>query len=161
MNTNNGLDVCPIPVLGFRECPSNETTVSGTILSGQVYDFSAAAITSFWALGFAFLGNGYPNVVNMQQAFLYSTLQLYPPNLTVINSNTVQFTDYYNTPSGYVQTQWQVVLDHTAKKIYIQNLMTKLPQQTAFRACSEIFVNYWAAKFFTYTEPPNTIYLPF
>lgn len=161
MNTNQGLDICPINALEFQECATNETTISGSVISGQAYDFSASATEPFWALGYAFLGNGYPNIVNMQQAFLYSTLQLYPPTITVINSNTVQFNDFYNTPSGYVQTQWQVALDHTDKKIIVQNLMTKLPQQSAFRACSEILVNYWKTTLFIYSEPPTTIFLPF
>jgi len=158
---NTGLDICPIGFLGFGECASNETTIYGSIISGQAYDFSASATEPFWALGYAFLGNGYPHLVNMQQAFLYSTLQLYPPTITVINSNTVQFKDFYNTSSGYVQTQWEVCLDHANKKVIVQNLMTKLPQQLSFRACSEILVNYWKATLFIYSEAPTTIFLPF
>lgn len=156
---STGLNICVPNGLGFIECPTNETTITGNILSGQAYDFTPAVTGSFWALGFSFLGNSYPFAINFQQAFLFSTLQLY--NCTQINANTVQFTDSYETPNGLVQTQFQVILDHAAKKVYVQNLFTKLPQQSGFRACSEILLNYWEIRLFNYNESPIVIKLPY
>ena len=290
---NPGLNVCPIPILGFAECPSENYSFTGKVIVGQTYDLSAAVVEPHWALGFEFVGkaydsryrrnlfnpnsirrigvvdtNGYflitdpelntaysltaPNGVltlntspgigtgtpsfdiygnpliydtvndvfysltspdgvltlstnlgvgtvgghydnsgnvqtsdaanalwysltapgsvltlsgssrygiNVQQAYFYNSLRLL--NCSQVNSTTAQMADSYNTPSGLVLTQFQVAFDISAKTITLGNLLTQLPQQSAFRACAEILVAYWRVTVFNYPVQPTEILLPY
>ena len=158
---NKGLDICPTNALGFIECPSGTNFLTGSVLIAQTYDFSAAISEPYWALAFGSLGNAYPNVVTIEEALFYASLQVYPTNLPTVNSTTAQFSDQYQTPSGLVQTQWQVAFDHSAKTITVQNLMTKLPQSSSFQRCTEILLAYWKMTALNYASPPSQITLPF
>lgn len=158
---NNGIDICPISVLGFIECPTDNYQISGDTLIAQTYDFTSAINNPYWTLGFASLGNAYPYAVNVQQALFLNSLQVYPTNLPQIDAVTAQFFDQYETTSGLVQTKWQIAFNHAAKTIAIQNLFTKLPQMSSYRACSEILLSYWKMNIFTYAQPPSSITLPY
>lgn len=159
--TYPALDICRTNALGFVECPTNTSKLTGNVLIAQTYDFSPAVTEPFWALGFSSLGNQYPYAVNIQQAFFYNNLQVYPSDLPQLNATTVQFGDSYKTPSGIVQTKWTIKFDHVAKTITVGNLMTKLPQSSSYRACSEILLSFWKANVFNYSVSPETILLPY
>jgi hypothetical protein len=115
----------------------------------------------FWALGFSSLGNQYPYAVNIEQAFFFTNLQVYPSDLPQIDSVTVQFSDEYATPSGLVQTMWTIAFNHSAKTITVGNLMTKLPQGGGFRASTEILLSFFKFNVFSYAVSPATIILPY
>lgn len=157
----NGLNICPISPLGFVECSTDDYALRGTILVAQTYDFTAAITEPYWALGFSSLGNSYPNLTNIEQAFYYNNLQVYPSDLPILNSTTVQFSDEYQTPTGLVKTRWQISFDPTNKLITIGNLLTKLPQDNAFRSCTEILLAFWKCNAFSFAVPPATILLPY
>lgn len=288
-----GLDICPLPALGYTECPSDNYSLTGNIIVGQTYDFSPALTAPFWALGFEFLGYAFTssNFVNLfgtnstpspqpvdssgniliedtienlaysltapnsvltlstspgqgtgnapfdifgnpliydpinlvqysltspdgiltlstslgvgtivghydgagniqiydqlnalwysltapngvltlsgsfrhgiivEQAFFFNSLRLY--NCSAVDSVTAQMNDSYETPSGLVQTQFQVVFNHAAKTITLTNLKTQLPQQNVPRACTEILVAYFRATLFNYSSSPTAIQLPY
>jgi hypothetical protein len=178
-NQSQGLNLCPIPVLGYRECDTSIYSFEGAILSGKTWDFTPAINQPYWALGFEFLGRQYaqlglgktnnyfdgvsaptnPPAINAQQALFFQTLQLY--NCTAVNSTTAQMTDSYNTPSGIVQTEFQVAFNISAKTITIQNLMTKLPQQSSFRACNEVLLSQWKAFLIQFAVVPGSISIPY
>lgn len=147
------------PVLGFQECSNDTFSATGRILVGQTINFAPALVEPFWALGFEFMGRSFPNSANAQQAFFYTSLQLL--NCSEVNSTTAQCSDSYMTPSGLVQTQFQVVFNHASQQITLTNLMTKLPQNSTFLPCTEILVNFWRAVLFNYAEASQEILLPF
>ena len=147
--------------LGFIECPTEQSKLTGTVLAAGTYDFSGAIDQPFWALGFSSLGNAYPYATNIEQAYFYSSLQVYPSDLPQLSSTKVQFNDEYATPSGLVQTKWTINFNHASKLITVSDLMTKLPQQSGFRACVEILLGFWRLDAFSYPVAPATILLPY
>jgi hypothetical protein len=155
------LDICVPSALGFVECPLGHTKFTGNILTAGANNFSAAIPDPYWALGFSSLGNSYPFQTNIEQAYFYTTLQVFPTDLPQLSSTKVQFNDAYATPSGLVQTKWTINFDHANKIITVSDLMTKLPSQSGFRACSEIYLNFWRLDSFSYVVPPQTILLPY
>lgn len=156
-----GLDVCPISPLGFTECSTDNYQITGNVLVAQIYDFTAAITEPYWALGFSSLGNAYPNSVVVEQAFYFDNTQVYPSDLPLISATKVQFSDEYQTPSGLVQTTWTVTINHASKTITIGDLMTKLPQESAFRACTEILLAFYKMNAFNYPVAPTMIALPY
>lgn len=155
------LDVCPINALGFTECSTDTYQINGTILVAQTYDFTAAITEPYWALGFSSLGNAYPNSVLVEQAFYFDGMKVYPSNLPLLSSTKVQFSDEYQTPSGLVQTMWTITINHAAKTFIVGDLMTKLPQETSFRACTEILLAFYKLNAFNYPVAPTMIALPY
>lgn len=154
-----GLDVCPIPLLGFQDCPTDNYSVTGKALWGQVIDFTPSVVQPYWALGFEFMTNAYPNKVYVEQAFYFSSLQLY--RCSQVDTVTAQMNDSYLTSEGLVQTAFQIKFDQPNKKIYIQNLTTQLPQQSAPRGCAEILTRFWRATVFNFAALPGAITLPY
>lgn len=155
------LDICVPGALDFVECSTDNSKVTGSILVAGTTDFTGAINELYWALGFSSLGNQYPYQTNIEQAFFFTGLQVYPSDLPQLSATKVQFNDSYSTSSGLVQTMWTVNFDHANKKITVSDLMAKLPQQSAFRACSEILLNFWRLDSFSYAVPPATILLPY
>lgn len=154
------IDLCPINALGFVECPTGNSKITGNILVAQTYDFSGSINEPFWALGFSSLGNQYPYAVNIEQAFFFTNLQVYPSDLPQLSATEVQFNDEYATPDGLVQTMWTVVFNHSAKIVTVGNLMTKLPGGS-FRASTEILLAFYKVNVFNYSVAPATILLPY
>jgi hypothetical protein len=168
-----GLNVCPIPVLGFEECPTNDYGFTGKVLSGNTWNFGPAITQPYWALGFEMLGKQYDQLrlnrkrevlqtnlgINAQQAIFFSTLLLY--NATQVNSTTAQFTDAYETESGLVETQFQVAFNLSAMTITVQNLFTQLPQGGGMRACNEVLTSFWKAFVLNFSSPPTQIQIPY
>ena len=105
----------------------------------------------------------YPFQPKAQQAFILQgqALKVWPSNVDAISANQVQFSDCYETPEGKVQTQWQVELDLTTKKITVQPIQIKRPGYSTFVNCPEIRVAFWKATLFTYDTFPTETQMPF
>jgi len=154
------LDVCNPSPFAPTQCDTNHWKTTGTILTAGTVDFSGAINQPYWALGFSSLGNAYPYQTNIEQAYYFTSLQVYPSDLPQLSATKAQFNDEYSTPSGLVKTFWTIAFDPTNKKIMISDLMTQLPGQSV-KACTEILLAFWRLDSFAFNVPPQAILLPY